>query len=128
MLYQVARPRSPYADAAPAGGNVIDVGRAICWRLAANPREVVIAESRAGNDLKAVSGQARDGQVALDAAVLVWHLRVGDGSDGLIHLVIRDVLQKRQRARTKHLYLAERGFVKHGYSLARGLVFGANGR
>ena len=50
------------------------------------------AESRSRNNLKAISGQACHSEVALDAPALVRHLRIGDGSWRLVHLVVRDTL------------------------------------
>ena len=56
------------------------------------------------------------------------HLRIGDGADGLLHLVIGDALQEGQRARPQHFDLAERGFVEHRHALAGGLMLRADGR
>src|SRR6266568_5468292 len=91
-LRQLARARSPHAQATAAGGNIIDIDRAISGRVAANPGQVMDAKSGTRYDLEAVIGQACDGEVALDAPARIWHLRIGDGSYRLVHLVASDTL------------------------------------
>src|SRR6266581_3623659 len=110
-LHQVARARPPDANTTATGGNIIDIHRAISRHLAANPGEIMDAESRSRNNLEAISCQACHGEVALDAPALVRHLRISDGSWRLVHLVIRNTLQKGSRANSQHLKFTKRGLV-----------------
>src|SRR5215469_1674334 len=57
LLHQVACSWPPYADAAAAGGYIVDVDRAISGHLAAHPRKVVQAKGCASDDLEMVSGK-----------------------------------------------------------------------
>src|SRR6266566_5387870 len=96
QLHQMASSWSPYTDAATTGCNVVYIDRAIARHLAANPREVMVAKGGAGDDLESISSQAGYGQITFDAAMLIWHLSIGDGSYGLVHLIISNVLQTGQ--------------------------------
>ena len=53
-----------------------------------DPAEVVVAEGGAGDDEEPILAEARDGEVALDPAAPVEHLRVGDPADRAVHLVV----------------------------------------
>ena len=70
------------------------VDGAIGGHMAANPCQVMIAKSSARHDLEAIRGQAGHRQIALDAAVSIGHLCVGNGSYWLIHLVVCNALQE----------------------------------
>ena len=70
------------------------VDGAIGGHMAANPRQVMIAKSGARHDLEAISSQAGHSQIALDTAVSIGHLCVGDSSYWLIHLVVCNALQE----------------------------------
>ncbi len=63
--------------------------------VAAHPGQIMDAKSGARDDLETVASQARHRQIALDAAVHIEHLRVGDRPRWLIHLVIGDALAGR---------------------------------
>ena len=66
---------------------VLDLDRAVGC-VQPDPGEVVPAERRAGHDPKAILGEPRDGEIALDPATLVEHLRIGDRADVAGHLVV----------------------------------------
>ena len=68
-LQDLPRLRPPEAEAGVARGDVLD-GDARRGVLA-DPREVVPAEGRAGDDPEPLLRQPRDGEVALDAAAAV---------------------------------------------------------
>ena len=57
-----------------------------------DPGEIVPAERCPGDDAEAVFGKARDGEIALDSAALIEHLRVGDRSDVARNLVVTQPL------------------------------------
>src|SRR3970282_1803583 len=84
-----------------------------------DPAEVVIAEGRAGHDQEALLGEARDGEVALDATSPVEHLRVDDGADGAVDVVGAEALQEGCRAGTLDLDLGEARLVEEGRGPAR---------
>src|SRR6266571_5568836 len=96
QLHQLASKWSPYTDAATTGCNVVHIDRTISGYLATDPREIVVAKSGAGDDLESIGSQAGYGQVAFDAAMLIWHLSIGDGTYRLVHLIVSNVLQKGQ--------------------------------
>src|SRR4029453_8063156 len=94
---------------------------------ATDPRQVVLAERGSCDDPEAVLGEARNGEVALDPAALIEHLRVGDGADIARDPVVAQVLQARRRAGADELDLRERGLVEQRRGLAAGAVLGADG-
>src|SRR5579883_1083654 len=126
-LHQVARARSPDANAAATGGHIAYNDRAICGGMAANPGQVMNAKGSAGDDLEAVGGQACHRQVALDPAASIEHLCVRNRADGLVHLIVSNILEEGQRAWSCDLQLTERSLVEEGDPFARGLVLGSDG-
>ena len=124
----VTRPWPPQPEGAEGGGQVGQGNRAVRRQMRANPVQVVQAHGTAGYNQEAVLGQSRDGEVALDAAALREHRRVGDGADGPVHLVGRKTLQRRQRARSGELELGERRQVEQRGTFARGRVLGRYSR
>ena len=72
-------PSGPRGRGRRSGGDVLD-GDVVAGVLA-DPGEVVLAEGRARDDPEALLAEPRDGEVALDPAAAVQHLRVGDRAD-----------------------------------------------
>ena len=99
---------------------------AVVGEVAADPLAVVVPECRAGDDGEALLGEAGDGEVALDAAARVEHLRVGHPPDVARDLVVAQALEQRGRARAGHLELGERRLVEDRHPLAAGHVLGAD--
>ena len=124
----VAGARAPEPEARPARGHVAHAHRAVGRRVAADPREVVVAEGGAGHDREQLLLHARDGEVALDAAAGVEHLRVGDLPDAARDAVVAQPLQVVGGARAGDLDLGEGGLVEERGALAAGDVLGADGR
>ena len=116
-LNDVARARTPDAEARPGGGHVLDVHRAIVRLMLAHPAEVVVAKGGPGDDEEALVVEAGHREIALDPTAPVQHLRVGDAPWRAIHVVVAQALKKGQRARSGHLDLGERGLIEEPGSL-----------
>ena len=123
-LEDVARPRPPDAEAGRLGGHVANLHRAVVGHVPADPLTVVVAEGGAGDDREALLGQPRDGEVALDPAARVEHLRVGDAPALAGHAVVAQALQQRCGARAGDLQLGEGALVEQGGALAARGVLG----
>ena len=103
-------------------------GEPAAGQVGADPGEVVVAERGAGDDREALLLQPRDGEVALDPAAPVEHLRVGDLPDLARDAVVAQPLEELRRARPADLELGERGLVEQRRGLAAGAVLGADRR
>ena len=97
-------------------------------RMRPDPGQVVLAERRPGDDPEAILGEPRHGEVALDPATLVQHLRVRDRAHVAGDLVVAEVLEEVSRARAGDLDLGERRLVEQSGRLARRPVLGADRR
>src|SRR5262249_2313844 len=75
-----------------------------------------------------VFGEPRDGEVALDAAARVQHLRVRDRADVARDAVVAEPLEERGCALAADLDLRERRLVEQRRRLAARTVLGADGR
>ncbi len=75
--------------------------------MVSNPVEVVLPEGGAGDDAKPVLGRSGDGEVALDAAALVEHLRVGERADRTCDTIVREAFQELRRTAAANLDLRE---------------------
>ena len=106
----------------------MDLHAAVPGKVAADPFAIVVAEGRAGDDREAILGEARDGEVALDPAAAVEHLRVGDLLRLAGHPVVAQALEELRRPGSLDLHLRERGLVEDRHALPRGLVLGADRR
>ena len=104
----VARARPPDPEARPRRGHVADLDRPVVGQMAADPLAVVVAEGGAGDDREQLLAQARDGEVALDAAARIEHLRVGDPPGVARDAVVAQPLEQLRGARPGHLQLGER--------------------
>ena len=124
----VAGARPPQAEARVARGDVLDCDRAVLRRVLADPGEVVPPERRAGDDAEAILRQPRHGEVALDPAPRVQHLRVGDRADLAGDVVVAEPLEQIRRALAGDLDLGERGLVEERSRLAAGAVLDADRR
>src|SRR3990170_8495667 len=111
-------PRPPGAVARMLRGDVRDVDGAVVGRVLAKPGEVVLAEGRARHDPETVLCESSDGEVALDAAHRVEHLRVDHLPDLAGNAVRAHALEKLRSALSAHLELRERGLVEEGGRLA----------
>ena len=95
----------------PSSG-ACDAIQARSWRPNAVP----------GDDPEAVFGEPGDGEVALDPAAAVQHLRVGDCADLARDPVVAEALEEVGGARAGHLDLRERRLVEERGGLADGAV------
>ena len=94
--------------------------------MPAQPGEVAL-QSRARHDEEESGfGKPRDGQVALDAAARVEHLRVDDLSGRDVHVVGAQSLQESQCVAALNPDLAEGGHVEHADAGAHGHVLVAS--
>jgi len=120
LLQDVARARPPQTDAGILRGHILQDDRSArsVRHVQTNPRDVVHAERRAGDDKEAIVCQSRHGYIALDAAARVEHLGIDHAAHRPIHSVGAQGLHERQRARTAHFNLVERGLVEQSGSLA----------
>jgi len=66
--------------------------------------------------------ESRHREIALDAAALVAQLRVGDGSDGLVHVGDRQPLHRVERTGPGDLELGERRLVDQRDAFSHGAV------
>ena len=106
----------------------VSVDRAVVRQMAADPGRVVLAEGGAGDDLEQLRRHARDREVALDPAVAVQHLGVGDLADLARDAVVAEALEQLGRPGPGDLELAERGLVEQARALARAQRLGADRR
>src|SRR5258705_8249695 len=90
--------------------------------MVADPGQVVHAEGGARNDPETVRRKASDGEVALDAAGFIQHLRVSQRADTASDAIVGEALEKFARASTPHLDLGERCEVEDGGRLAARVV------
>jgi hypothetical protein len=103
------------------------VHKAVARKVAAHPFAIVAAEAGARDDPEAVLRKPRDGQVRLDAATPVQHLRVGDAPDVARHLVRAQALEQGGGPGPGDLELGERALVEERDGLTTGPVLGADG-
>ena len=96
--------------------------------MLADPREVVLAERGARHDPEAIAGQTRHGEVALDAAARVQHLRVGHLADVARDAVRAEPLEESRSALPGHEDLRERALVEDRRGLTARPVLGPHGR
>ena len=122
----VARARPPDAEARPRRGHIAHLDRPVAGQMAADPLAVVVAERRAGDDREQLLVQARDGEVALDAAARIEHLRVGDPPGIARDAVVAQPLEQLRGARARHLELGERRLVEDRHALAARQVLGSD--
>src|SRR3712207_2711496 len=80
-LHELACLRSPHPDAACATAYVPDLHRAVIGQVTPHPLDV---PRPVEPELEVVLLETSDGYIALDAAGLVKHERVGDAADGLV--------------------------------------------
>src|SRR5439155_27251980 len=83
----VPPPRAPEAETREAAGNVPNLHTVLVAELLADPAQVMVAERRARDQPEAIFGEPGYGEIALDAAAPVQHLRVDDGPDRSIDVV-----------------------------------------
>jgi len=88
----------------------------------------VVAERGSGHDLKQLFAQAADGEVALDPAPAVEHLRVGDRPDVAGDAVVAQRLQQTGGAGSGYLELGEGGLVEQPGRLPGGTVLNLDRR
>ena len=88
--------RAPEPEAGELLGHVGNRHRAVIRRVRPDPRQVVAAERRPGDDAKAILGEPRHGEVALDPAALVQHLGVRDRTDVAGDAVVRRAVRGRR--------------------------------
>ena len=84
------------------------------------------AERCASDDAKTTLAESRDGEIALDAAGFVEHLRVCQGPDGASHPVVGEGLQKVRCTSASHLDLRERSEIEHRRRLPASVVLDAD--
>ena len=118
---------APDAEAGIARRHVLDGHGAVIRRVLPDPREVVLAERRAGDDAEAILREPRDGEIALDPAVLVQHRRVGDRADVARDPVVAEALEELRSALSGDLDLREARLVEQRGRVARRAVLGADG-
>ena len=75
---------------------------------------------------KRSSAEARDGEVALDPAARVQHLRVGDRADVARNAVVAEALEEVGRALAHDVELGEGCLVEERRGLAAGAMLGAD--
>src|SRR5262249_20754399 len=85
-------------------------------------------EAAAGDDVEAVLGEARDGEVAFDAAPLVAELGIDDAADRPVHARGSQSVDGGKGAGACELELAEGALVDEGDALAHGAMLGGDGR
>src|SRR5262245_24564554 len=81
------------------GSDVSDYGAPVGRQVAADPVQIVRAEGAAGDDVVLVVIQARQREVAFDAAALVAKLGVDDTSDRFVDIGRGESLQRGRNAR-----------------------------
>src|SRR5207302_11237224 len=86
----------------------------------------VAAEGRPGDDAEAVLREACDGEVALDSAARIEHLRVRDGADVAGDPVVAQPLEEVGCLQARDLDLREGGLVEQRGRRAAGDVLGAD--
>ena len=94
--------------------------------MLADPGAVVLPERRSGHDAKPVLGEARDGEVALDAATRIEHLRVRDAPHLSGEAVTAEALEERGGAFPDDVELRKRGLVEQRCGLAARAVLGTD--
>ncbi len=92
--------------------------------MTADPVEVARALAGAGDHQVGVGPEARDGEVALVAALLVQHAGVDDAAGRHADVVRAQSLERGLGVRSFDLQLAERGLVEQGHRLAGRPVLG----
>lgn len=78
-----------------------------------DPAEIMGARTGTGDDVEAVIGKARHGEVAFDATARVEDLRIGQASGWLGHIIGADPLKRIRRIRARHLVFGKGGLVEH---------------
>ncbi len=122
--HQFARTRPHEGQHGLARGHVGD-DHAVFALMTAQPGQVAL-QGRAGDDEeKGGFRQSRHGQVALDPAARVQHLRIDDPARGNVHVVTAEILQERQRVRPLDPDLAEARHVEQAHALTQGHMLGA---
>ncbi len=117
------RPKHAYADVSSTTWTEPSSGT-----CCADPREVVLTERRPRHDPEAILGEARDGEVALDPAARIEHLRVGHLPDVAGHTVRAEALEEICRSLSRDEDLRERALVEDRRRLATCEVLGADRR
>ena len=115
-----ARPHQP--EHAVSRGHVDQRGVGVRVDVTADVVEVVGRKARAGDDVEGVFGDPRDGQVALDPAMAVEHLRVGDPPRRLADVGRADALQAGLRIAPDQGELGEGRLVEEGGRVPAGRV------
>ncbi len=76
--------------------------------MIADPRQIMRAETGAGDDIEFFLGEPRHGQVGLDAAARVEKLRVGQPASRLADVVGADQVQRFQCVGSAQFVFGER--------------------
>src|SRR5439155_24881908 len=118
-LDEIARSWTPDADAAPAGGQILQMDPGIIRHLATHPGQVVHPDAAPGDHPETLVLDPGDRQVGHDAAAFIEHCGVGHLADRVVHLVCRDPLQIGKRPWPRHLDLLKGGRVEEHHPLAR---------
>ena len=86
--------------------------------VAREPGEVAGLGDGRGDHQIALLGEARDGEVGLDAAAFIEPLGVDDAAERHIHLAGREAVQHRAGVPTLHQIFGEAGLVEQGHIVA----------
>ena len=79
--------------------------------MALDPVQIVLDESRSRDEIEVIRSDPARRQIAFHSSLVVQHLGVDDRPDGLVHLVVRDFLEKTQCSWSFDLDFAEGGLV-----------------
>ena len=101
---------------------------AVLGQVLADPAQVVVAHRCSGHDPEPLLAQPGDGEVALDPASPVQHLRVGDRPGRLADVVRTQVLQELESARTLDFELGEGALVEEAGALTGRACLGRDRR
>ena len=115
----VARARTPEAEREQRARALGDRDALAFAELGAEPREVVLPAPAAGDDAEQLLPLARDRQVEPDPAARRERRGVDERADGPVDPVREHALEVRERVRTLHVELRERGDVEQRHA-ARG--------
>src|SRR5690606_11616757 len=91
--------------------------------MLAQPSKIALQSGTRHDEQEGSFGKAADGEIALNPAARVQHLRIDDAPDRNVDVVAAELLQERTGVAAFDADFAERGHVKEANAFAYGHMF-----